>query len=161
MSLCGLDFKIINSLKDNARKPIVNIANELGVSVKTVRRRLTRMIKNNLIELTIEWYPDKSDDIMTLLELRVQSDANIATVAYQIQKKYSTHTLFFYIYANISNTIMFVTWTNNMQELKDLRENIEKEFQVISAIPYVLTTGYIFETWRDQLAQKTLSISST
>jgi DNA-binding Lrp family transcriptional regulator len=54
--LCDLDYRIIHSLRDNARKAISEVAEETGVSAKTVRRRLNRMIKNWLIELSLEWY---------------------------------------------------------------------------------------------------------
>jgi DNA-binding Lrp family transcriptional regulator len=156
-----LDYQIINSLRVDARKAIAELANELGISSKTVRRRLNRMIKNNLIELTLEWYPDKSDDITTLMDLRLKPDSNLATVAYQILKRYSTNALFYWSFANIPNAITFVIWTNSMAELDKLHEKIEKEPDVNSAVLYILCTGYIFETWRDNLAQTILSNSST
>jgi len=52
--LCELDYKIIRSLKDKSRKAIVDVAEEIGVSAKTARRRLDRMMKNFLIELSID-----------------------------------------------------------------------------------------------------------
>jgi DNA-binding Lrp family transcriptional regulator len=67
--LCDLDYRIIHSLRDNARKAISEVAEETGVSAKTVRRRLNRMIKNWLIELSLEWYPDHSNDIITLVDV--------------------------------------------------------------------------------------------
>jgi DNA-binding Lrp family transcriptional regulator len=161
LALCDLDYRVISSLKDNSRKAIADVATELGVSAKTVRRRLNRMIKNNLIELTMEWYPDKSDDITTLMDLKLKPGSNLAAVGFQIQKNYGSNALFFWCYANIPDALTFVIWTNNMGELHRLREKIEREPDVISAVPYVLTTGYIFETWRDKLAQIMLSNSST
>jgi len=161
LSLCDLDYQIISSLKDDARKAIADVANELGISSKTVRRRLNRMIKNYLIDLTLEWYPDKSDDITTLMDLRLKPDSNLATVAYQILKKYATNALFYWSFANIPNAITLVVWTNSMGELDKLREKIEKETDVISAVPYILCTGHIFETWRDNLVQMMQSNSST
>jgi DNA-binding Lrp family transcriptional regulator len=161
LNLCKLDYQIISSLKDDSRKAIADVANELGISPKTVRRRLNRMINNNLVELTLEWYPDKSDDITTLLDLRLKPDSNQAMIAYQIIKKYSTNALFYWSFANIPNAITLVIWTNSMGELDKLRERIEKEPDVISAVPYILCIGYIFETWRDNLAQTMRSNSST
>jgi DNA-binding Lrp family transcriptional regulator len=159
--LCDLDYQIIRSLKDDSRKAIADVANELGISSKTVRRRLNRMIKNNLIELTLEWYPDKSNDITTLMDLRLKPDSNQAMIAYQILKKYPTNALFYWSFANIPNAITLVVWTNSMGQLDNLREKIEKETGIISAVPYILCTGYIFETWRDNLAQMIQSNSST
>ena len=63
--LCELDYKIIRSLKEDSRKPVADISEEIGVSAKTIRRRLDRMIKNFLIELSIDWYPDASNDLMS------------------------------------------------------------------------------------------------
>ncbi len=161
LTLCNLDYQIISSLRGDARKPIADIATELGISSKTVRRRLNRMIKNYLIELTLEWYPDKSDDITTLMDIKLKPESNLANVAYQILKKYSTNALFYWSFANIPNALTFVIWTNSMGELDKLHQKIEMEPEVASAVPYVLFTGYIFETWRDNLSQSMLSTSST
>jgi Lrp/AsnC family leucine-responsive transcriptional regulator len=158
--LCDLDYKIINSLRDDSRKAIADIANELGISAKTVRRRLNRMIENNLIELALEWYPDKSNDITTLIDIRLKPDSNLTTTGFHIIKEYNPNALFFWSFANIPNALTFVIWTNSMGELHNLRERIEKEPDVTSAVPYILCTGYIFETWRDRLAQR-MSNSST
>jgi DNA-binding Lrp family transcriptional regulator len=152
--LCDLDYRIIQSLKDNSRKAVSDMGLELGISAKTVRRRLNRMIKNSLIELGLEWYPDKSNDILTLLDLRLKPDAEIASVPYQILKKYSPNTLFYWSFANIPNSVTFTLWTNSMNELQSLRENLEKESCVESAVPNILYKGYIFNTWRDHIGEK-------
>jgi hypothetical protein len=41
-----------------------------------------------------------------------------------------------------------------MNELQSLRENLEKEPGVASIVPNILYTGYMFNTWRDQLVEK-------
>ena len=149
-SLCDLDYKIIGCLKNNSRKPLSEVAEELGVATKTVRRRLNRMINNYLIELSVEWYPDASNDIITILELRSKSDAN-DNLAFQIFKSYSPNMLFFWSYANISNTTTFALWTNTMKELQSIRESLEKEPGVAYVAPNILYVGYIFKTWRDDI----------
>ena len=44
-----IDIKIINQLKDNGRLPLNRIANIIGISEATVRRRLKRMIDEKFI----------------------------------------------------------------------------------------------------------------
>jgi Lrp/AsnC family transcriptional regulator for asnA, asnC and gidA len=153
-TLCDLDYKIIRSLKDDSRKAVSDVATEVGVSAKTVRRRLMRMTKNNLIELSLEWYPDKSNDIMTLLELHLKPDADMAVVPYQILRKYAPNTLFYWCFINIPGVVTYTVWTNSMNELQSIRENIEKEPGVASIVPNILYTGYVFNTWRDQIVEK-------
>jgi DNA-binding Lrp family transcriptional regulator len=161
LALCGLDYRIIWSLKDDSRKAVADVAAELGVSAKTVRRRLERMVKNSLVEFSLEWYPDKSNDITTLMDLHLKPDADMHVVPYQILRKYSPNALYYWSYANIPSTLTFVIWTNSMGELQSLRENLEKEPAVASVVPNILYIGYIFETWRDRLAQDMRSSSST
>ncbi len=124
LALCDLDLRIIRSLKDNSRKTIADVSDELGVSAKTVRRRLQRMIKNYLIDLGLEWYPDKSNDIMTLVEVRVKPDADMNVIPFRLSKKYTPNTLFSWHYANIPNVITIAVWTNSMKELESLREKL-------------------------------------
>lgn len=152
-TLCDLDYRIIHALKDNARKAISDVADEVGVSAKTVRRRLTRMTKNWLIELSVEWYPDASNDIITLFNLRLRPDVDMS-IAYQIQKKYAPNVLFYWSFANIPSIATFAVWTNSMKELQSIRERLEKEDGVLSTVPNIIYVGYIFNTWRDQLPEK-------
>jgi Lrp/AsnC family transcriptional regulator, leucine-responsive regulatory protein len=151
--ICELDQRIIRSLKDNSRKAISEVADELGVSAKTVRRRLSLMVNNSLIDLSIEWYPDKSNDIMTLIDVHLKPKANISE-AYSILKNYAPNTLFFLAFVNIPNTATFAVWTNSMLELQNIREKLEKEENVASVTTNILLIGYIFNTWRDQLTEK-------
>jgi Lrp/AsnC family transcriptional regulator, leucine-responsive regulatory protein len=152
-TLCDLDYKIISSLQENSRKPLSEIAEQLGVATKTVRRRLNRMIKNWLIDLSVEWYPDKSNDIITLLELCTKADADL-NFLFRIVKEHYPHVLFFWSYANIPNLSTFAVWTNTMQELQNIRETLEKETCVASVTLNTLYVGYIFNTWRDQIPGK-------
>jgi len=154
LTLCDLDYKIIRALKDNSRKAVSDVATEVGVSAKTVRRRLIRMTKNNLIELGLEWYPDKSNDIITLLDVYLKPDADLGVVPYQILRKYTPNTLFYWCFVNIPNTVTYTVWTNSMNELQSLREKLEKESWVVAIVPNILYTGYIFNTWRDLLVEK-------
>ena len=154
LSLCDLDYRIIRSLKDDSRKPISSVATELGVSSKTIRRRINRMIKNSLIEFGLEWYPDKSNDIITILDLHLKPEADISVVPYQILRKYTPNTLFYWCFANIANIVTYMVWANSMNELQNLRKKIEAEQGVASVVPNILYTGYMFNTWRDQLVEK-------
>ncbi|MEA1909045.1 MAG: Lrp/AsnC family transcriptional regulator, partial [Euryarchaeota archaeon] len=50
LAVDDIDMKIIRILSDNARMSNVDIANKIGVSEGTVRRRIAEMAKNEVIE---------------------------------------------------------------------------------------------------------------
>ena len=148
--LCELDYKIVGSLKDNSRKPTSEIAEELCVSAKTVRRRLARMINNYLVSLSIDWYPDASNDIMSAFHVQLKPEAN-PNAANVIWQKHYPNMIFYWGFGNIPNTYLFLAWTPTAKELRDLRESLENEPAVQAVSPNILYTGYIFPTWLDDI----------
>jgi len=148
--LCELDYKIIRSLKDDSRKPTSDIAEEIGVSTKTVHRRLTHMINNFLIQFSIAWYPDASNDIMSIFHITLKDDANPSAANALLQKHYP-NTIFYWSFSNIPGTYVFMVWTPTSKELKDIRESFEQELAIKSVAPNIIDTGYIFPTWQNQI----------
>ncbi len=145
-----LDYQIIYSLHKNSRKPLSDVAEELRVSAKTVRRRLTRMIEEGLVELSIEWYPDVSNDVVTMFHLQLAPSADKGRV-YGVLEKYRPNVLFSVAFSNLPNLMLSFVWTNTMKELKDLQKRIQDEAVFESVMPNVLYTGYMFDTWRDKI----------
>jgi DNA-binding Lrp family transcriptional regulator len=151
-TLHSLDRQIIYALSNDSRKPISDVAEEVGVTAKTVRRRLSSMTRNGLIEFSIEWFPDTSNDIITTIQLKLKPGANKSTVS-NILKKYFPNVLFSYQFINIPNELLSLVWTNTMKELKEIQQRLEKEETVASIVSNILYTGYIFDTWRDELVR--------
>jgi DNA-binding Lrp family transcriptional regulator len=150
--LHSLDRQIIYALSNDSRKPVSDVAEEVGVTAKTVRRRLSSMTRNGLVEFSIEWFPDTSNDIITTMQLKLKPDANKNTVS-NILKKYFPNMLFSYQFINIPNELLCFVWTNTMKELKEIQQRLEKEETVASIVSNILYTGYIFDTWRDELVR--------
>jgi Lrp/AsnC family leucine-responsive transcriptional regulator len=151
--LYKLDYQIISSLKEDSRKATADVAEELGVSAKTVRRRLLRMMKDHLIELSIEWYPDASNDIITAFHVRLKPEAE-KNAADLLVRKYSPNVMFYWGFSNIPNSYLFLVWTGTTKELRDMRERFECEATVQTVAPNVIFTGYIFNIWRDHVPEK-------
>ncbi|MGQ9552377.1 MAG: Lrp/AsnC family transcriptional regulator [Candidatus Bathycorpusculaceae bacterium] len=149
-TLYPLDREIIYSLRDNSRKALADIAEELGVSAKTVRRRLSNMINKGLIELSMEWYPDASNDIMTIIHIRLKPEVEKKAV-FNVLKTYFPNMIFHWSFSNLPNELLSVFWTNTMKELRDIQQRLVNEVTVESIMPNILYTGYIFDTWRDDL----------
>ena len=150
-TLKPLDYQIISALQKNSRKNIPEVAKELGISAKTVRRRLSKMISDGSIDLSIEWYPDASNDIMTMFHLGLKASVDKRKAGALLANKYSPNLIFFWIFGNLPNLLVCLFWTTTMKELQTIRENLQREGIFESINPIILNTGYIFETWRDKI----------
>jgi Lrp/AsnC family transcriptional regulator for asnA, asnC and gidA len=151
-TLHSLDRQIIYALSNDSRKPISDVAEDVGVTAKTVRRRLSSMTRKGLVEFSIQWFPDTSNDIITTMQVRLKPDANKSKVS-GILKKYFPNLLFSYQFINIPNELFCLVWTNTMKELKEIQQRLENEETVASIVLNILYTGYIFDTWRDELVR--------
>lgn len=150
-ALHPLDYQIVCSLRKDSRKAASDVAEELGVSAKTVHRRLEKMRHQGLIELSIEWYPDASNDIFAMTHLKVKPSANKDSVGASLMQKYGPNFLFYFSFSNLPNLLLGFVWANTFKDLKAVLQNIHSEESVASYMFNVPFTGYIYDTWRDKL----------
>ena len=160
-TLRPLDYQILSSLRRDSRKPATDVAAEVNASVKTVHRRLEWMIENGLVDLGIDWYPDASDDIVSLCHVEVDQHADRMRVLDAMKKKFQDNLLLEVLFSNLPNTLNLFLWTNSMRQMEGLREGVGSFEGVKSAMMNVLQVGYMFETWRDYLALKDAGPTAT
>ena len=146
-----LDYQIIRALQKDAKKPVSEVAVEVGISAKAVQRHLKRLMERNIVELSIDWYPDVSNDIISLCHLQLAPTADKVKMIAVLMEKYAPNLLFCVHFSNLPDQLVCFLWTNSMKELKEIRENLGKVEGVESSMLNVLYTGFIFDTWRDKL----------
>jgi DNA-binding Lrp family transcriptional regulator len=146
-----LDYQIIRALHKDARKPVSEVAVEVKASARTVQRRLDRMLEKGLVELSLEWYPDASDDIVSLCHVRLAAGRDKVAIAERVAATLQPHVLFNVLMSNLPEQFISFIWTNSMRELNGIRESLLKEEGIEAVAANVLSIGYIFDTWRDRL----------
>jgi Lrp/AsnC family transcriptional regulator, regulator for asnA, asnC and gidA len=76
----SFDEKIIKILQSDARKPFVEIANNIGLSESAVRRRVKNLIDNSIIKkFTIEINNSEKTSAITLISVASSSDTSTVT----------------------------------------------------------------------------------
>ena len=151
VKLSTTDFLIINALKNNSRKPVVEIAEEIGISTKTVRRHLDRLIKNHLIDFSVHWYPDKCSEVtaMIILTLKPTIDADKTEIIERLRNRYGQTILFTWVFSTLPNTIVVCVWVSSMKELQDIQTSLNSDdFDSVSI--NIGIGGKIFPSWRDK-----------
>ncbi|MHA1104575.1 MAG: winged helix-turn-helix transcriptional regulator [Promethearchaeota archaeon] len=146
-NLTNLDYLIVNALKDNSRKTISDVAEEVGASTKTIKRRLDNMIENFLIELQIDWYPAL---IFTMIILKLKSDSLIddRDLINSLKKTYGSKIVFSWSFSNLPHVKLICVWTESMKELQDIESSLLSE-NYDSVEVTILIEGKNFPTWRE------------
>ena len=148
-SLSNLDYRLIHALSKNSRKLNTELAEELGISSKTVQRRLNYLETNELIGYGIHWVPTASTDIISFFHVMVNDIAKKDDIIRDLQSNY--HPTILSISKSSSNPTLLIlnVWTKTMKQIKTLHQDLENTnwfSQVYSNIFYDLM---MFDTWRD------------
>lgn len=149
-----LDYQILASLRKDSRKPVSEVATEVRASAKTVHRRLERMMEKYLIDLGMDWYPDASNDIVSLCHVEIAQHSDRSKVLAALRQNFQQSILVEVLFSNLPNSLVLFLWTNSMKQMEDLREAVGKVEGVRSVMLNVLQIGYMFDTWRDKLVLK-------
>jgi len=153
MNYDKLDLEIIRSLHNDSRKPISEVADEVNSTSNTIRRRLTRMIEEGIIDLSIDFNPEASNDIFATFQIIVKPSVNRNEIAQLLNQKYHPNLFYCWTFSNLPNIILCWVWTNNTKELTELVENIKKE-NIESIIFDIIYKVYYFDTWKEKILYK-------
>ena len=148
-----LDIEILSQLRDDSRKPVADIAAEIGVSAKTVRRRLGAIIDEGLAEFSLEWYPDSDNEILALMHIKTENTPKKEEL-HNLLVSYQPHAFFFWTFSNIPKEMVAIFWYQNTKTLREVTSKLTQEESIISCVPEIIYSGKIYNTWRDKLLEK-------
>ncbi|HYB06811.1 MAG TPA: winged helix-turn-helix transcriptional regulator [Nitrososphaerales archaeon] len=147
-----LDYQILASLRKDSKKPVSDVASEVKASAKTVHRRLEWMMDKGLVEFTIDWYPDASNDIVGLCHVEIAPGYDRQRMLEVLRQMFQQNILVEVLFSNLPNLIVLFLWTNSMKQMESLRERAAGTSGAKSVMLNVLQIGYMFDTWRDKFS---------
>ena len=154
--LSGMDLRIIKALANDTRRPVNEIAEELGTTAKTVRRRLDRLMKEDLVQLSINWQPDTMGDMVSQIHLVLKEGVPNERAAYLMIKKYGPGIIRSYTFSNVPGLIILTYCNRNAREMQDTCKELEGEGIFISVVPNVIRSIYHYPEHREAVLQEML-----
>lgn len=145
------DERILKTLLMDARKSSVEVAEETGLSAKTVRKALKRVTKKGMVDFSIHWAPNSEKDIIGNFEIYLNKEQNLNDESFQLLKNYP-NIVYFQTFSNVPNLIMITTWFNTSKKMQKYYEELET-LGYNEVILRVIYNGYFFETWRTNYFQ--------
>lgn len=149
--LSPLDLKIIASLKDDARRPIVEIANVLGVSAKTVRRHLEGMISDGLMEFQVPSDLAAGGDMFLVMHVNLKDGADRRVVGRRLLSKYSFRDAYVRTYSNLPNLLIWVFWSDDITEIRRAAKEVGEDDPVASVMLNFAYLERLYDSWREKL----------
>jgi DNA-binding Lrp family transcriptional regulator len=151
-NLSQLDLKIIAALKDDGRKPVAEIAEVVGASTKTVKRRLDDMLSDGSLELHAIIDSPLGGELLSLTHINLRSGSDPAEAARRLLSKLSSLDAYVRAFVNIPDFFILIFWSDDLRIIRSKLREIRGDQDVVSA---TLNIGYlerVYETtWRDRL----------
>ena len=147
-ALTRLDLRLIKSMQHDARRAASEVAEEVGVSAKTAKRKLDRMIGEGLVQFSVHWRPDTQGDTVTNIHLSIKEDVEREKVAFLLIKKMSAGVIRTYSFSNLPNHLIVTLWTKNVKQMQSTCRELEKEGYFTSVVPNILRDIHYYDQHR-------------
>lgn len=151
VKLSPLDMRIVSAMRFDARKTYQQLAEEVGVTARTVRQRVERMLEEGTILLVLLFDSTRGQSISSVIHVHFKEGVDRNAFGAEMMNDHQDHVLFYRSYANIPDMIVVATNHEKISELYRMTEMLEKDKRVRSVRPDIVLTAWGMETWRDRV----------
>lgn len=152
--LSPVDYRIVHALQGDSRKTVEDIARELNLSARTVKRHLDRMIGDGAIEFGLDWNPGYSTGITSLIMVKVKPGADLGRVRNQLNERFGGSIIFTTSFVNSLDILGCYSWSPTVMKQKELVGGIGHMEGVDYTLSSLLQDGWVQETWRDRMVRE-------
>jgi DNA-binding Lrp family transcriptional regulator len=151
--LSPLDLRIVASLKDNARRPIAEIADMLGVSAKTVRRHLEDMMSEGSLDLSVPADLALGGDMFLVMHVSLRDGADKREVGRRLLSKYPFQDGYVRTHSNLPGLLSWVFWSDSMTEIRKVVREVGEDEDVQAVMLNFAYLERLYPNWRDKLPE--------
>jgi DNA-binding Lrp family transcriptional regulator len=124
--LTETDYTIMKQLIKNPRMEIEDIADATSISPKTIRRRLDKMIRNHVLEFSIQPNPDAMKGyIIFFLDVRVKDSSHYQNVLQRMYEELHEHFMLSSDMSNQEDNIGLLLGSEDAIGIESIRSRIE------------------------------------
>jgi Lrp/AsnC family leucine-responsive transcriptional regulator len=151
--LSPLDLKIIASLKDDARRPVTDIADMVGVSAKTVRRHLEGMMSEGSLDMGMPADLILGGDMLLVTHVNLRDCADKVEVGRRLLSQSPFQDQYIRTFSNLPGLLVWVFWSGKMAEIRKVIREVGEDEDVLAVMLNFAYLERICPTWRDKLPE--------
>lgn len=151
--LSPLDLRIIASLRNDARRPVAEIAAIVGVSAKTVKRHLEMMTSDGSLDLHVLADTPSGGEMLFAMHVNLRHEADKTEVGRRLLSTYGSLDVYIRTFSNLPGLIVVVFWSDSVPEIRNVfRATCEDEGVQAVTLNFCYFER-IYETWRGRLLE--------
>ncbi len=149
-----LEWGIVRSLSKDSRKPVEDVARELGRAVEEVDGHLRRMMQNGLLDFSIEFDPNQCANPMCLFHVETIDPYALEDRVRMVMERNAPALLFFNTYSNVRQLMTTMAIPQDFEDLRSIMRSLRGEggFGYVEANP--ILSSCLMDTWRDKMVME-------
>ncbi len=155
--LSRMDYRIINSLHCNSRKPIIDLADEIGITPKTARNRLEQMEKEGSIEYDVIWDPARTAGASFIIRIDLKPGVDRSEFINMLNRSFGPRFILTFVHSNELDYVCGYCWAPTVAQHNDLVSALKSDEKVKGVRSGIVQDQWSLETWRDRLLKERAS----
>lgn len=145
------DMRLINSLSTDSRRPLEEVAREVGEPLDLVEGRLHNMLQRSALDFSIDLDLNVVSNPACLFHLKVRRLVDLEGTVARLMREHAPSFLFFNTYSNHPDLITSMAILDDFEHMRRVFRSLQQEdaFSYVEANP--LLHSLTLPTWRDKM----------
>lgn len=140
-----MDVKLVRALNKDSRRSVTELAEELGVAPRTVRRHIDRLNCEMLVHFSLELYLNRTSDLFAALHLTVKGGQDKEKAALAMIKQLALRELITYNFGDRPEQFIVVFWSPSIGDLNETIADLEKSGTFEEVCPNLILDARYYE----------------
>ena len=127
------------------------MAEEIGSTAKTVKRRLDNLEEQHSLYYLLEWVPTCSGDPISIVHARVRPDRTLQDVGTAMINRKDPHILGISASNTDPGLMVFSMWARDLRELRTAETSLNSNGDFESLYSNLFYDMRLYPTWMDKL----------
>ncbi len=145
-----LDRRIVRALSKDCRRPLSEVAKEVGTTSKTVKRRLEAMKASGYVTFHMDMVPTSAGDFISFIHAQLQDPSKAHEVALDLLNREDPHILGAAISSLVPGLLLISVWARDLVELQEAETSINSGDQFASLYSNLFYDMRLYDTWMDK-----------
>ena len=145
-----LEIRILRAMKDDSRRRASEMAEDLGVSARTINKKLVSMRKEGKAVFTIRWSADYSKEAVALVHLRLGAEGRKAHEAVPILfNRFQKELVILSAFQDRPDLLVCTVWGENMRGIGAIAQRMMSEIGAEGYGAHPIFEAQHMECWKD------------